>query len=405
MNIAIYHNLPSGGGKRALYEMIRRLVDRHAVDVFTLSTADHDFCDLRPLVRQHQVFPFTPWGLLGSPFGRLNQGIYLGNVLRVRPVQQRMATQIDAGNYDVVFAHHCRFAQAPAILQYLKTPAVYYCQEPPRHFYEPPHDRPYLRSTGWRKRVNDLDPLIALHRTVAMALDRRATLAARTVLVNSAFSRESIYRTYGRSAQVNYLGADLSNFKALNLPRERFVLSVGALAPHKGYDFLLRALAQIESEQRPLLVIVCNQLNPPEHAFLFVLAQQLGVRVDFRHKVDEAELVRLYNTALFTVYAPVMEPFGFVPIESMACGTPVVGVREGGVRETIEHEHTGLLVDRDPTQFAQAMKRLLQDANIRDRYGRQGRESVAQRWRWDASVAQLERMLEASCKWKIESQP
>ena len=390
MRIAIYHNLPSGGGKRALFEMTRRLATRHTVDVFTLSTAEHGFCDVRPHVAQHQVFPFVPWGLLGSPFGRLNQGVYLGNLLRVRPVQRQIAAQIDAGNYDVVFAHHCRFAQAPAILQYLKTPAVYYCQEPPRHFYEPLHDRPYLRSTGWRQLANDLDPLIALHRRIAMALDRRATRAARTVLVNSAFSRESIYRTYGRSAQVNYLGADLSNFKALNLARERFVLSVGALAPHKGYDFLLRALAQIAPEQRPLLVIVCNQLNPPEHAFLTELARQLEVQVDFRHMVAEAELVRLYNTALFTVYAPVMEPFGFVPIESMACGTPVVGVREGGVRETIEHERTGLLVDRDPAQFAGAMRCLLQDANIRDRYGRQGRESVLQRWDWEKTVQELE---------------
>jgi glycosyltransferase involved in cell wall biosynthesis len=210
------------------------------------------------------------------------------------------------------------------------------------------------------------------------------------VLVNSAFSRESIYRTYGRLAQVNYLGADLGNFKALNLPRENFVVSVGALAPHKGYDFLLRALAQIAPEQRPLLVIVCNQLNPPEHAFLTELARQLGVQVDFRQMVSEAELVRLYNTALFTVYAPVMEPFGFVPIESMACGTPVIGVREGGVRETIEHERTGLLVDRDPTLFAGAMRCLLQDANIRDRYGRQGRELVLQRWDWAKTVQALE---------------
>lgn len=393
MKLAIYHNLPSGGGKRALSEMLRRLSARHEIDVFTLSTAEHEFCDVRPYVHQHQIFPFVAWPLLRSPFGRLNQAVYLGNVLRVRPVQKRIAAQIDAGQYDLAFVHHCRFAQSPAILSFLRTPAVYYCQEPPRHFYEPPHDRPYLRSVGWRKRANDLDPFIALHRGIAMALDRAATRAAREVLVNSAFSRESIYRTYGRSARVNYLGADLSNFQPLNLPRERFVLSVGALAPHKGYDFLIQALAQIAPEQRPPLVIVCNQLNPPEHAFLSELAQQLRVQVEFKHRVSEAELVRLYNTAALTVYAPVMEPFGFVPIESMACGTPVVGVREGGVRETIEHECTGLLVDRDPQQFARAVQCLLQDANIRDRYGWQGREVVAQRWSWEKSVAQLEDML------------
>ncbi len=55
MKLAIYHNLPSGGGKRALYEMTKRLAVRHTVDVYAPSTAEHSFCDVRPLVRKHNV--------------------------------------------------------------------------------------------------------------------------------------------------------------------------------------------------------------------------------------------------------------------------------------------------------------------------------------------------------------
>lgn len=71
------------------------------------------------------------------------------------------------------------------------------------------------------------------------------------------------------------------------------------------------------------------------------------------------QLVLEYNKAQICVYAPVLEPLGLVPLESMACGTPVVGVREGGVLESIVHEQTGLLTERDPAQFAGAVQHLL----------------------------------------------
>ena len=73
MRIALFHNTPSGGAKRAIYEWTRRLAANHLVDVYTLSSADHDFCDIRPFVEQHYIFEFQPRGLFGSPWGRLNQ--------------------------------------------------------------------------------------------------------------------------------------------------------------------------------------------------------------------------------------------------------------------------------------------------------------------------------------------
>jgi len=78
----------------------------------------------------------------------------------------------------------------------------------------------------------------------------------------------------------------------------------------------------------------------------------------------------------------------------MACGTPVVGVREGGVRETVVHGETGLLVERDPRLFADAVSSLLRDPERRDDMGRQGVEYVKREWSWERSVATLERRLE-----------
>ena len=258
MRIAVYHNLPSGGGKRALYEMTRRLATKHDVDVYTLSVAEHDFCDLRPHCNRYVVFPFRPLPLSRRPFGRLNQGIRSLDLLRLRTLQKRIARHIDDQGYDLVFAHVCRFGQSPSLLQYLKTPSVYYCQEPPRLLYEPREGRPYDHVSTVQHIGNLFDPLPGLYRRTMASLDRKNVHAATSVLVNSHYSRETLYRVYGIFSVFSRLGVDTTRFHPLGIEKERMVLSVGALTPKKGFDFLIRSLACIEASRRPALVIVSN---------------------------------------------------------------------------------------------------------------------------------------------------
>ena len=80
----------------------------------------------------------------------------------------------------------------------------------------------------------------------------------------------------------------------------------------------------------------------------------------------------------------------------MACGTSVVGVREGGVQETVVDGYTGLLTDRDPRQFAAAVQHLLMNPNVALEYGRNGRDYVQCHWTWDKAVATLESYLLAA---------
>ena len=98
----------------------------------------------------------------------------------------------------------------------------------------------------------------------------------RSVLVNSAFTRETLYRVYGILADVCYLGVDACRFRPLNLTKENFILSVGALQAKKGFDLLITSLALIPPKQRPLLVIVSNAIEQSEKYYLSELAQQPG---------------------------------------------------------------------------------------------------------------------------------
>jgi glycosyltransferase involved in cell wall biosynthesis len=208
---------------------------------------------------------------------------------------------------------------------------------------------------------------------------------ATLLLTNSYFTAESIYRAYNRRALVSYLGVDIDLFRPLDMPRQDFILSVGAVSPLKGYDFLVDALGHMPRENRPPLLIVGNTVSGSEHTYLKTFAAQRGVTVDVRCNVPDTELVQLYNQARALVYAPVLEPFGFAPLEAMACGTPVVAVAEGGVRESVRDGETGLLVQRDPRRFAVALGALLRDEAMHARLGAAGASAVRSLWTWSAA--------------------
>jgi glycosyltransferase involved in cell wall biosynthesis len=179
-------------------------------------------------------------------------------------------------------------------------------------------------------------------------------------------------RSYGRNSFVSYLGVDTEIFKPLGIPKEDFVLSVGRLIPRKGFDFIVSSLGTIDAKIRPRLIVVSDEVdiqfeNSHFKNSLEQLAQRIGVELRIESLIADDELVSLYNKAKLVLYAPYLEPFGLVPLEAMACGTPVVAVKEGGVRESVMHDKTGILTQRDENMFAQAVTDLLaNEGKIRD---------------------------------------
>src|SRR5581483_9311683 len=87
------------------------------------------------------------------------------------------------------------------------------------------------------------------------------------------------------------------------------------------------------------------------------LANACSVEFEPRTRVSDEEIVDLLNRAMMMAYAPRLEPFGLAPLEANACGLPVIGVAEGGVRETVVDGVTGLHVEHDPGAVAAAITR------------------------------------------------
>ncbi|PWB75400.1 MAG: hypothetical protein C3F07_05650, partial [Anaerolineales bacterium] len=184
MKIAIFHNIPSGGAKRALFEWTRRLAGRHVIDVYSLATADHTFCDIRPFAARHHVFEFAPRSLFNSPFGRLNQFQRWRDLGDLERINRRIAGQINQGGYDVLFANTCIFTFIPALLQYVNIPSVYYLHEPFGSGFYRSFERPYLKRGGWRQSVDRLDPLIGLYQGRLASIQKRSLRATTRLLSN-----------------------------------------------------------------------------------------------------------------------------------------------------------------------------------------------------------------------------
>ncbi len=398
MRIALYQNLPSGGAKRAVYEWVRRLAAEHTIDVYSLSTADHSFCDIRPFASKYKIYEFSPRGLFQSPLGRLNQMQRWRDLGNLDQLQQKIAEEINTGGYDVFFANTCAFTFVPAVLQYINIPSVYYLHEPFGPGMERLDVRPDPSRRNWRATIDRYDPFFHLYWNRLHAIQRQSMEKAGGLLANSQFTAQCNQAVFGRESVFCPLGVDLNDFQHIpGASRDEFVLSVGEMSSRKGFDFIIESLAKIPANQRPPLKLACNSVKPMELEYINNLAGRSQVDVQILYKLDVAKLRDLYNRARLCVYTPIAEPFGLVPLEAMACGTPVVGVREGGVAESIVHERTGLLVERDPDRFAAAVQSLLANPDLVEIYGRNAREYVTQNWNWDRSVSLLSSQLKSAC--------
>lgn len=400
MRLALYHNLPSGGAKRALYEWFRRLSPTYQVDVFTLTTADHDFCDLRPFVDRHYIYEWQPSQRPSPdksdgrhPFERLNTYTRWRDLRSLEKLNQRIGADIESGNYDLLFANPCQVTHIPSVLAEVSCPTLYYLHEPFGQAIQRRIERPYRKSSypGRNRWVDRLDPLLYLYLRKGVQMEQKSLQATQMLLANSHFTSQKMRQAYGVEARVCYLGVDTQAFTLLPDRQPRYsVFSVGELTPRKGFDFLIESLSRIPATHRPPLRIASNWEHPPEKAFLHQLAKEKGVDLQLLGRLTTEQLCQEYNSSMLYLYAPLQEPFGLAVLESMACGTPVIGVAEGGLTETIQDQVTGLLVERDEESFARATFQLLSDSSLRLKMGRQARAYITETWSWESAVARLE---------------
>lgn len=185
-------------------------------------------------------------------------------------------------------------------------------------------------------------------------------------------------------------------------PSQPYILFVGRITRQKGIIHLMRALRHLDPGFQ--VVLCAGAPDTPEiseemhKAVLEAQAQRPGI-IWIEEMLPKNEIIPLYSQAALFVCPSIYEPFGIINLEAMACGTPVVASRVGGIPEAVKHDETGLLVPvnqmesapfepTDPDKFArdlaEAINELMRNDARRTAMATAARKRVERIFGWEA---------------------
>ncbi|MCI4065191.1 glycosyltransferase [Micromonospora sp. R77] len=177
-------------------------------------------------------------------------------------------------------------------------------------------------------------------------------------------------------------------------PARPRILTVGRMVERKGFLEVVRALPAVPEAECVVVGGPPAELLPADSFArrLRAIAESCGVadRVKLVGAVPREEMAAWYRSADVLVAAPWYEPFGLTPLESMACGVPVIGTNVGGIADTVVDGLTGDLVPpRDPRALGTAIRRLLADKVRRFAYATAALDRIRSRYSWKRCAEQL----------------
>ena len=220
---------------------------------------------------------------------------------------------------------------------------------------------------------------------VRQVTEQEIIAASDCIVAFSPHERDAIVRLYGGEAtrvELVPCGVDLDRFRplgrsaardALGINGHKVLLYVGRIEALKGVDLLLHTIAYLDADSDlRVLVVGSDAEGSGELERLRRLADDLHVEgtVEFVGRVPQERLAWYYSAADACVIPSFYESFGLAALESMACGTPVVASRVGGLSTIVQHGRTGYLKSwRCPEAFAHSLEIILANRSLQDSMG------------------------------------
>ena len=276
------------------------------------------------------------------------------------------------------------------------------------------HAYPFSWAARFIKSVYQIPYIVTVHgselptaqknkRYIALTID--ALRKAKRIVPNSKYTKDWTLKVFGTEFRKNMRvipgGVDIERFvkvdtksidKELNLKDKKVVLFAGKLTKYKGVEYLVKAARKIHGE---ILILGDGK----EKRNLMNIAKDLKINnVRFLGHIGKntRKLVQLYSRANVFVAPSVWdEPLGLVILESMACETPVVVTRKGGIPLAVKEGKNGLFIrPRNVNNLAATVNKLLDDDALRVKMGKRAREIAVKKFSWEIIAEKFSHMYE-----------
>ena len=246
--------------------------------------------------------------------------------------------QFDVTSFDLVISSsHCA---AKGIITSPDQLHVCYCHTPMRYAWDLTHE--YLKECRGIKGA-----LARLFLHYLRGWDAQSAQRVDHFVANSEYVAQRIKKFYGRSAKVIYPPVDLSLFQKRE-DKEDFYITASRFVPYKKIDLIVEAFAKMPDKK---LVVIGDG---PEWK---KVKEKAAANIELLGYQPDSVLKSCLQKAKAFVFAAV-EDFGILPVESMACGTPVIAYGKGGLKETVIDGETGLFfADQSVGSLIEAIER------------------------------------------------
>lgn len=193
---------------------------------------------------------------------------------------------------------------------------------------------------------------------------------------------------------------------ALGIPAdERVVLQLGRIVKRKGIDNAIRGFSRLVNKHHiPARMLIVGgdseDADPkytPEIGRLKRIAAKEGVarKVQFTGRKPRHILKYYFSAADIFISTPWYEPFGITPVESMACGTPVIGSNVGGIKYSVQDGVTGFLVDpKDPDALGERLAFLYRNPNVLQTMSKSAVDRANGCFTWDTVSGSISELYE-----------
>lgn len=248
--------------------------------------------------------------------------------------------------------------------------------------------------TGWGADIFDSPKNFVMKKLLQRTFNKADAI---TVLSN--ITRIEMKKLTSKQVELIPFGVDIEKFKKRVFHKDDGIIRIGTirtLSEKYGIEFLIRAFALLSKKHANLRLEIIG--DGPLRNQLEALAAELKVKdiITFHGYVNqntdfETYIQFLSRLDIFTILSILdSETFGVAAVEASACSLPVVATNVGGLPEVIENEKTGILVKpKHVEETAEALEKLIVNAELRAKMGKQGRLKVEAEYYWKNNVKKM----------------